>query len=1065
MKNILKAVIIFLGLFLLGAKETYALETDDTETYNILVIEINPTVSHPSGGNFGNGQKTIKASEYLGFHLNESVDFLKNNLEEVSHGTVKFNIVNTISLNEFPTYNTTASMTQSKFFEFFPVQSNGYGNWYNGVLRNPEYNTFVKNFGELNYTYLINKCDLINRKNRGEFDMVWLYGIDPLSPYETCMVGRNPFFVNGSPITADCDNFVIASMVFSRKDGMIEDIGHLSEFTLDRVYGAGYNQTKLDGTNLSKLNTWQKFILCKETATAATNVYGLGMVHFSPNSVPDPSIPNSTADYDWANNTPVNTYWKDFANGNLNNIGQTVSTYTYSSVYEGNTGTNYNASSTDYAYSNAACIAHHRWWFSSMPHYAGRDENGFSNNWWKYIMTPDYVTSLSATSEFSNKSITMLVGDEIDLKFIANRYSGKNLTLDAVTSQANVTVATDGAFSYVGGQVKATREGNGKIVIKYDGRVLELTINVAKYKITTPANISMTQGDAPKTVTLSITPALSGGDKISWTSSDALTAKVVAGTDTTKATITAGGVGSATITASVGSNMVTFRVTVNKKTYPAISNITYDIPSSLVVGETKKATVTIDSDPTAKDHKIEFISGNTSVLTVDSNGNICGKQAGTAMLTVRLDDGARARTVYITVEAHEYGKPTFSWQSNNTCYAECVCNCSLKHSTRNSCTVTASIFNYATFSSYGKTKYTAKYGEYTHTRVVDDIPAISSASISYTSTTYSGSATKPTVTAKDVKGNVIPSKYYTVSYSDASSTNVGTYSLYVSFKDKYSGYKNFTYTIKPKATGISSIANVSNGLKISWTKNAQGKGYILYRSTDGKSFSKLTTITSNTTLSYIDTSAANGKVYYYYLQVYNGTLNSAKSLTKSYARLVTPGISSIANTSKGLKLTWKKNAGASGYIIYRSLDGKTYTRIAKLTSPSTLSYVDTSTTNGKIYRYYVLSYKGSSSYSAKSAVTSYYRLTTPAITSLANKTGGKLAVAYSKNAKASGYQIKYVTGKTSKIVTISGCTKLSRVFTTLTKGKTYTFYVRAYYKTSSKTYYSAFSSGKILKKS
>ncbi|MBE0697413.1 MAG: hypothetical protein IH586_10860 [Anaerolineaceae bacterium] len=33
--------------------------------------------------------------------------------------------------------------------------------------------------------------------------------------------------------------------------------------------------------------------------------------------------------------------------------------------------------------------AHHRWWFSLMPHTIG-DSAGIANNWWKYIVDLNY---------------------------------------------------------------------------------------------------------------------------------------------------------------------------------------------------------------------------------------------------------------------------------------------------------------------------------------------------------------------------------------------------------------------------------------------------------------------------------------------------------------------------------------------------------------------------------------------------------------------------------------------------------------------------------------------------
>ncbi len=81
---------------------------------------------------------------------------------------------------------------------------------------------------------------------------------------------------------------------------------------------------------------------------------------------------------------------------------------------------------------------------------------------------------------------------------------------------------------------------------------------------------------------------------------------------------------------------------------------------------------------------------------------------------------------------------------------------------------------------------------------------------------------------------------------------------------------------------------------------------------------------------------------------------------------------------------------------------------------------------------------------------------------LKNASKGKLTITYSKNAKATGYQIRYIVGSTTKNLTVSSATTTSKVLS-VTKGKTYKVYVRSYRKYGGKTYYSAWSAVKTLK--
>ena len=175
-------------------------------------------------------------------------------------------------------------------------------------------------------------------------------------------------------------------------------------------------------------------------------------------------------------------------------------------------------------------------------------------------------------------------------------------------------------------------------------------------------------------------------------------------------------------------------------------------------------------------------------------------------------------------------------------------------------------------------------------------------------------------------------------------------------------------------------------------------------------------------------------------------------------------ITAIKNTAKGVKLTWTKVSGASGYYIYRSGSGL----IATISKSSTVSYVDTaSKTNGTTYKYKVKPYYASTVTGYKTTVKSALKTITyvkaPKIKSLTNSASKTMTVKWSKNSKATGYQIKYVVGSTANTVTIKSVSTLSKVISSLKKGKTYTVYVRAYRTVNGTKTYSAWSDPVSLK--
>jgi hypothetical protein len=182
-------------------------------------------------------------------------------------------------------------------------------------------------------------------------------------------------------------------------------------------------------------------------------------------------------------------------------------------------------------------------------------------------------------------------------------------------------------------------------------------------------------------------------------------------------------------------------------------------------------------------------------------------------------------------------------------------------------------------------------------------------------------------------------------------------------------------------------------------------------------------------------------------------------------------IKSVTNTVAGVNLKWKKVAGASGYIIYRkaSTDSK-WTKVKTITKPATVSYTDKAvkSKNGTSYTYKIETYKksGSKKIYNTSKNKTITRLTTPGKLKVSNPSSKKIKVTWTKNKKASGYQIQYSTSKTfakgNKTVKVSKSLTKNTI-SKLEKGKTYYVRIRAYYKDSSGTSYSAWSTGKKVK--
>ena len=167
-----------------------------------------------------------------------------------------------------------------------------------------------------------------------------------------------------------------------------------------------------------------------------------------------------------------------------------------------------------------------------------------------------------------------------------------------------------------------------------------------------------------------------------------------------------------------------------------------------------------------------------------------------------------------------------------------------------------------------------------------------------------------------------------------------------------------------------------------------------------------------------------------------------------------------------MTVSWNKVNKASGYYVYRSTNGKKFTKIATVKSANAAKYSDKKATkNGQKYVYKVVTYYNGNQTvsSADSSVKIGYRLSTMKVSSLTNKKGKMAYIKWTKNSKSTGYQIKYVTGK-SKAKTVKASSKAkTKTISKLKKGKTYKVRIRSYKKVSNVTYYSAWSKQKSVK--
>lgn len=124
---------------------------------------------------------------------------------------------------------------------------------------------------------------------------------------------------------------------------------------------------------------------------------------------------------------------------------------------------------------------------------------------------------------------------------------------------------------------------------------------------------------------------------------------------------------------------------------------------------------------------------------------------------------------------------------------------------------------------------------------------------------------------------------------------------------------------------------------LSWDKLPGATKYEVYRATSENG--KYTRRTTTTKLTYTDTKASSGKMYFYKIRVKGGENNNEYStIAACWVSCGKPAVSTAVDAATGKpKLSWKTVTGAQSYRIFRSLPGEDeYTLLAEQTGKTYL---------------------------------------------------------------------------------------------------------------------------------
>ena len=414
------------------------------------------------------------------------------------------------------------------------------------------------------------------------------------------------------------------------------------------------------------------------------------------------------------------------------------------------------------------------------------------------------------------------------------------------------------------------------------------------------------------------------------------------------------------------------------------------VPTSVALNKT---TLTLDTGKTsnlkatvypsnAANKKCTWSSSNTSVATVDSNGKVTAKKAGTATITVKTSNGKTATckvtvnlpTPQITGLANTTGGIKISWNKVDGAYGYRLYYKPVSGGWKRFKDTTATSFTDSGVSPNRTETYTIRCID----KNGNTVSGFNSNGWSKKYTPVAPTISKLENTSGGIKisWNKIAGVYgYRLYYKPAS----GGWKRFkdttaTSFTDSgVSPNRTETYTIRcidkngntissfnsngwskkytPAAPTISKLENTSGGIKISWNKIAGVYGYRLYYKTSSGGWKRFKDTTAT---SFTDSGVSPNRTETYTIRCIDKNGNTvsgfySRGWSKKYTP-VAPTITRLSNTSKGVSVAWNKIAGVYGYRLYRKYDGGSWTKVKDTTSTS---FTDSGAKKGKKATYTV----------------------------------------------------------------------------------------------------------------
>ena len=299
------------------------------------------------------------------------------------------------------------------------------------------------------------------------------------------------------------------------------------------------------------------------------------------------------------------------------------------------------------------------------------------------------------------------------------------------------------------------------------------------------------------------------------------------------------------------------------------------------------------------------------------------------------------------------------------------------------------------------------------------------------------------------------------SYYDDTTAEVGTTYYYWVVAHNSIGDSEYSasdygwraYAVPDAPTGVSATDGTrTDGVAVTWNSVSGATSYSVWRSDTSSSASASCLMNGITETSYTDTTAVEGKTYWYWVKATSQGGTSAFSASDTGSRKVSaPPAPTGVKASDGLSSTeivvsWTAVASAASYSVWRSESSSSGSSQQLTSGLTTTSYADTSAVVGKTYYYWVKATNvgGTSDFSASD--TGYLaNISGPTNVSASDGAyAGFVRISWTAPQNASSYEVWRGTVNAYSLAEMNGrTTSTSYDDTTAQPGMRYYYWVKA----------------------